>query len=114
MHSVGVSGALVGWALLSTLVAMLVLAAVTGARQQGGPWWTTLVYTAAFAVLAGWVLISLIGPDSGMPGACSPGETCDLDQGMGYVSAPMLFAPLLLATMAASRGVTAAVRRMYG
>lgn len=99
------------WALQGTLIGVLLLAAVAGARQQGGPRWTTLTYTAAFAVVAGWTLVGLAGPDSGTAGACGPGEDCGMEQGVGFIMGPLMLAPFVLAAMAASRGLTALLRR---
>jgi hypothetical protein len=84
LHDTGVDGPDVVPAVMATFAGLATFSAVAGVRQQRTAWWTSLVYSVSFAVVAGWVLVALIGPDSGTQGACSPGEMCDMDQGVGF------------------------------
>lgn len=109
LHDTGVDGPGVVPAMLATLGGLAGVSVVVGVRQQGTAWWTGLVYSVAFAWVAGWVLVALIGPDSGAPGACSPGEMCDMDQGVGFVTGPMFLWLPLLCLMLAARGCASLV-----
>lgn len=114
LHVLGPSASPSARIFLAVLIALVVLSAGTGIRQWGTRWWTTLLHAAVFAALAGGSLVALIGPDSGTSGTCSPGEACDIDQGLGFVTGPLMFLPFLVAAMAAARGTTSLVQHLRG
>jgi hypothetical protein len=98
--------------LLAWLAGLIVLSVLAGARQWGRPWRLTLLYAALFAAAGGVVLMLMIGPDSGTAGTCSPGEACDMEQGLGFFTAPLMLATPLLAVMTLSRLLMSAGRRL--
>jgi hypothetical protein len=112
LHETGVN---VPWAgnLVAILFGGLMLGGVgLGARARGASWLVTLGLTAAVAFVASTILVTLIGPDSGTAGACSPGEVCDMDQGMGYFTGPVLLAVPLLFTVLVGRLAAAVIHRL--
>jgi hypothetical protein len=114
LHGAGVSASASGWVFLAVVIALFLLATATGIRQWSTRWWTTPLYAAAFALLAGWLLVALIGPDSGTPGACGPGEDCGMEQGLGFLIGPVMFWPLSITAMAVGRGLTSLVQHLRG
>jgi hypothetical protein len=103
--------------LLTLLAGLGLLALLAGTRHSSKPWRLTLQYAALFAVLSGVVLVALIGPDSGTTGVvCPPDEACDMEQGMGMVTGPLILGVPILALMVLARvlvslGVSLARRR---
>jgi hypothetical protein len=112
LRSEGASAPGVGTHLLTWVAGLGVLAVAVGARQASRSWRLTLLYTAVFAVSAGFVLVLVIGPDSGTAGVCSPGEACDMEEGMGFFTGPLMLAVPLLAVMALARMLVSASRRI--
>jgi hypothetical protein len=73
------------------LSAVMLAGVLAGSAALGGCVSRTaaLGLLAASAVVVSTILVSLVGPDSGASGACSAGEDCGTDQGLGYVIGPV-------------------------
>lgn len=112
VHEAGVDGRFVG-PVMAWLFALLGVCCLTvGIRLRSTAWWTTPAYATTFAIIAGWVLVVLIGPDSGTPGACEPNEACDMDQGLGMVTGPMMLWPVFIIVMLVGRAGAAIVGKV--
>ncbi len=91
---------------LVALLGLVAIGVVSAWRQREQHWLVTIGTALLYATVFSVALVALTD-SAGGEASCSPGEACDLDPGLGYVSGPLLVALPLLGFMAAARYVSA-------